>query len=256
MSIVYQALKKAAREKVRLRRLNLALSTVPPRSEKKRLISIFKRPVVWAGSAVLLVVALAFVIGAVYFATGPESPRPAQEVASAPAITASVPTAPAVKKPEPTHPSPDPLAESARLVREGKLESAEQILRETVRSSPASAVAHNNLGLVLKARGLLREAEGEYLEALRLLPNYPEAMNNLGLLYEAQGRVGEAMDLYRRALDQTPRYPEANLNYALLLERLGYADDARRHYLHFLADAPPELADVARQVRAKLDSNP
>ena len=100
---------------------------------------------------------------------------------------------------------------------------------------PANAVAHNNLGLTLKAQGRPAEAEVEYLAALQNNPKYPEALNNLGLLYEQQGRVQEAIQQYRKAIEISPDYPEAHLNYAQVLERAGYPEEARRHYQSFLA---------------------
>jgi len=117
-----------------------------------------------------------------------------------------------------------------------------------------SAVAQNGLGLVEKSAGRPADAERHYLEAIRLDPKNAEAHNNLALLYDQQGKADRAIVEYTAALSLRPNYPEAHLNYAIALERLGRTADAKGEYEKFLADVPPELRGVEKQVQSHLSS--
>jgi len=81
---------------------------------------------------------------------------------------------------------------------------AEAAYRRAIASQPRSAVAHNNLGTLLRELGRREEAERSYREALRLDPRYVFAHNNLALLLEMAGRFGEALEHARRARDADP----------------------------------------------------
>jgi tetratricopeptide (TPR) repeat protein len=148
------------------------------------------------------------------------------------------------------------LIAGVQLFKERKFEEAEQAFTKVLVLQPGNAVAHNNLGMVLKAQERLPEAEAQYSAALQNNPQYPEALNNLGLLYEQQGRVQEAIQQYRKALEFSPRYPEAHLNYAQLLERAGYLEEARRHYQSFLAADNGASPALRLRVEQHLNSLP
>jgi len=134
-------------------------------------------------------------------------------------------------------------------------EAGEEFVR-VVSLQPENAVAHNNLGLALKAEGRAEDAETQYLMALKINPKYPEALNNLGLLYDQQGRVQEAIQQYRKAVDISPDYPEAHLNYAQVLERAGYPEEARRHYQAFLTAGSATPSSLRLRIRQHLDTLP
>jgi tetratricopeptide (TPR) repeat protein len=143
-----------------------------------------------------------------------------------------------------------------QLFQDKKFKEAEQEFLKVVSLQPENASAHNNLGLTLKAQGRPADAEVEYLAALQRNPKYPEAFNNLGLLYEQQGRVQEAIHQYRKAIEISPDYPEAHLNYAQVLERAGYPEEARRHYQSFLATDVGVPSSLRLRVQQHLDSLP
>jgi tetratricopeptide (TPR) repeat protein len=101
----------------------------------------------------------------------------------------------------------------------------ETLWRHTLAKSPASWIAHNNLGLILDMKGESREASDHYLRSLSLYPPQPEANNNLGSLLLSEGRVEEAIEHYRTALGYNPYYRLAQDNLGLALARRGVMKD-------------------------------
>src|SRR5262249_17443423 len=75
----------------------------------------------------------------------------------------------------------------------GAYENLEALWRDTLIKNPASWMAHNNLGLVLAAKGIREEAELHYREALRLKSDNSDAHYNLANLLFATGRTEEAI---------------------------------------------------------------
>jgi tetratricopeptide (TPR) repeat protein len=173
--------------------------------------------------------------------------------------TVQPPATPAPERATPASPPPiDRLLVERQLetgiaaYRNRELKQARPAFVAALALDPASAVAHNGLGLVDKAEGRLPEAERHYQEAVRLFPDYAEAHNNLALLYDQRGDTDRAIVEYNTALTLRPNYPDARLNYAIALERAGRRVEAKQQYQRFLADAPPDLADVAGKVKAHM----
>jgi len=86
---------------------------------------------------------------------------------------------------------------------------------DTVRKSPDSAEAHNNLGNEYAAQGRMDSAVTEFQAALRLKPDYIEAYYNLGNEYAAQGQLDRAVAEYQTALLLQPDYAEAHYNLGI-----------------------------------------
>jgi predicted O-linked N-acetylglucosamine transferase (SPINDLY family) len=129
-----------------------------------------------------------------------------------------------------------------------------ELLRAAIRARPDSAIYHNNLANVLRARGQHAEAEAAYRESLRLDPRYANAWynlsvllrsegrlddaitclehavaaepgraasyNDLGALYQLRGRVEPALACFERACELEPGLGEAHFNQGKLLEDL------------------------------------
>jgi Flp pilus assembly protein TadD len=92
-----------------------------------------------------------------------------------------------------------------------------------VRTSPHSAFAHKNLGVIRYLHGDPSGAERHYRRALKLRPGEPMVRNNLGLLCLEQGRLAEAEALFREELELYPRYEKPYFNLARLYDRQGNA---------------------------------
>jgi tetratricopeptide (TPR) repeat protein len=86
---------------------------------------------------------------------------------------------------------------------------------DTVKKSPDSAEAHNNLGNEYASLGQLDRAVAEFRAALRLKPDYIEAHYNLGNEYASQGQLDKAVGEYRTALWLQPDYAEAHYNLGI-----------------------------------------
>jgi len=75
---------------------------------------------------------------------------------------------------------------------------------ETIKDSPSSVIAHNNLGLVYFEKGQYRHAIRQFKKALSLNPYAANVHANMGILYATQGLYQEAINAYRRALILKP----------------------------------------------------
>ena len=108
----------------------------------------------------------------------------------------------------------------------GKLDEAADAYREAIRLKPDLAVAHNNLGSVLKAQGKLDESIAAYREAIRIKPDLAFAYNNLGASLQDQGKQNEAVAAYREAVRIKLDFAVAHLNLGVALRALGKAEEA------------------------------
>ena len=115
---------------------------------------------------------------------------------------------------------------------------SETVWNQTLSLYPSCALAHNNLGLALSARGKRDEAIGQYEQALTARPDYAPAHNNLANVFAAQGRTGEAILHYELALKSLPEYADAHYNLALALAGQGRTDEAIGQYELTLRSQP------------------
>ncbi len=120
----------------------------------------------------------------------------------------------------------------------GDLAAAAEHYREALRIRPEYAEAHYNYARLLAARSSLVGAAEHYVEALRLRPDYVDAHQGYAELLRARGQLDDASAHYEAALRIRPDYAEAHNNYAILLEDLGRLDDAAEHYREALRIRP------------------
>jgi tetratricopeptide (TPR) repeat protein len=122
---------------------------------------------------------------------------------------------------------------------------AEQSLRRSVAilrmypPSPVLAAAMNNLGSVLRARGVRKESEDWIRQAIAtwgvlLGPNHPNVaagLTNLALSLQARGRYDEAMRLLDRArsIDEQ-NFPAGDPRIGIDLSRAGALAKSRKRY--------------------------
>ena len=103
---------------------------------------------------------------------------------------------------------------------------ADAYTRQAVASSPHSALARLNRGIVLQVDGRTTEAESEYRMALELDPTLAVTHNNLGLVELQRGRPELAERFFRGELARNPSYDKAHLNLALALKAQGRFEEA------------------------------
>lgn len=113
------------------------------------------------------------------------------------------------------------IAEGARAEQDGKLREACEIYRRAVKSAPAYAKAHLNLGVGLQAAGDSDGAVKSYLAALTLDPANVYASYNLGNLLYSRGELARAEKLLRAAVEGKADFPEAQVAIANVHETRG-----------------------------------
>ena len=64
-----------------------------------------------------------------------------------------------------------------------------------------SGSSHNNLGLILYARGEAEAAIVEYKKAVRYGTSFADAHYNLGIVYDAMGKNEEAVAAYKKVIE-------------------------------------------------------
>ena len=101
---------------------------------------------------------------------------------------------------------------------------------DTVKKSPDSAEARNDLGLACASQGLLDRAIAEYQTALRLKPDYAMAHYNLGLAYASQGQFDRAIAEYQTTLRLTQDFAEVHNNLGFAYVSQGQFDRAIAEY--------------------------
>ncbi len=104
---------------------------------------------------------------------------------------------------------------------EGALDKAEAEWKKAAELNPGERLVHGNLGLLYMIRGQLAEAQAEYKKELEINPYYDNVYFNLGLLYYRQGKLKEAADLWKKTLQINPDYADAYKNLATLYYEQG-----------------------------------
>jgi tetratricopeptide (TPR) repeat protein len=98
-----------------------------------------------------------------------------------------------------------------------------------IAADPGLLKARINLGCLLHEMGRLEQAEKVYREALRTHGDDPVVLYDLGVLLEDLGRKREAMQVYETALRKDPAFADCHYNLALLCRSLGRPREAIQH---------------------------
>jgi tetratricopeptide (TPR) repeat protein len=109
------------------------------------------------------------------------------------------------------------LGLSGALVRAGRADEAEQVLRELIHQQPDNPALYHNLSASLHAQQKHAAAEAACRKAIDLKPDYAEVHYNLGNALSQQHKYGEAEAAYRKAIDLRPDCSEAHNNLAYVL---------------------------------------
>jgi Flp pilus assembly protein TadD len=108
------------------------------------------------------------------------------------------------------------LAAVSLLIRQGKLQEAEQRLDRYLLKMPHSAKANSLLGTVYLRQGRFEQAEDALQKAIAGAPALLEPRLNLGDAYLAEGKLDLALTTYQRASKVAPHDLRANLALAKL----------------------------------------
>ena len=112
------------------------------------------------------------------------------------------------------------------------------------RTSPAFALAHFSLGVLLEGAGRRPEAIERFAAAVRHEPTYIEARLALANLLRRQGRLDEALEQYEQVMEQgaagDPRIEEGPFGHAITLVRLRRYANARDRFIEGMAAYPEQ----------------
>lgn len=117
-------------------------------------------------------------------------------------------------------------------------------LRQCVALKPLDALAHNNLGNVLKDLGHFEEAVASYRRALKIKADLAGIHYNLGLTLSEIRQFDSALMSFRKAIALKPDYAEVHNDIGNVLKDLGQLDNALSSYRQALAIKPDYI--VAR----------
>lgn len=117
------------------------------------------------------------------------------------------------------------LAEVAELLRQRRLDQAQQAVDRLLIAAGNDARVHYAAGNVAMARQELTSAQAAYERAIEIYPQFAKALNNLGVVHEALGRHKLAIEAYEKAIE-AEELPEAIYNLAVLREKRGEIEQA------------------------------
>lgn len=135
------------------------------------------------------------------------------------------------------------LERGNELAQEGDYDGAMAQYQKVLKIDEKNALAHNNLGIIYKRKGLYITAVEEFKAALEGLPNYFKAYNNLANVYFEREYYDEAVKYYNKCLAIKPNFADAHWNLALAYEKQGEKTRAIRHFKKFI-----ELSDASSYV--------
>ena len=141
-------------------------------------------------------------------------------------------------------------AKAVELIKSGKLDDAEKLLKKALDEDVMYGPAHNNLGKIYFDHQQYYLAAWEFQYAQKLMPNQPEPRNNLGLVFEAVGKLSEAVTSYDTAMDLEPDNAEFIGNAVRARVRRGDRGPAVKDLLQKLIerDTRSDWVEWARQL--------
>ncbi len=84
--------------------------------------------------------------------------------------------------------------------------------RATLKTSPYSPRAHNNMGIVYRKEKNYEKAIEEFTIAIKIAPDFYATYNNLGYLYKKIGKQPEALEMFKIATEKNPNGAQAFYN--------------------------------------------
>lgn len=109
---------------------------------------------------------------------------------------------------------------------------------DAVNKAPASARAHDNLGLAYIGKGKYELALAEFQKTLKLNPRYYLAYYNAGVVYQLQNKLDLARSSYEACIRINPGYFRTYYNLGIVYKRIGEIDKAIEVYERAIALDP------------------
>lgn len=102
------------------------------------------------------------------------------------------------------------------FTRNGDWKNQDTLWEATVKVSPNSHNAHNNMGDVYSRRGDYKNALNEFMTAVKIKPDYADGYHNIAFTYEKLGDSEKAKEFYLKALDINPNLWQSSYKLAVL----------------------------------------
>jgi tetratricopeptide (TPR) repeat protein len=118
--------------------------------------------------------------------------------------------------------------------------------------APNDAKIHNNMGIALILQGNTNDAEKAFRTVLLLDPNHAGAHNNLGMILYNQDHLNEAINHFREAIRLRPDFANAHYYLGLALQKTGHTSEAL-HHLSTAARLNPAFGIKPGKVENRLD---
>src|SRR4030095_4621878 len=112
----------------------------------------------------------------------------------------------------------DAIATAGKLCNAGKLDQAENVVRQVLKARPNMADAHNVLGVILHRRGQLDDAIASVRRAIKLNGTAPNYFANLGEMERVKGHLDVAAAALVRAVKLNPNSAQAINNLGIVWE--------------------------------------
>lgn len=124
--------------------------------------------------------------------------------------------------------------------------------RATVKTSPESCKAHNNMGDIYSIEGDLEMATWSFKHATELNPGYAEGFHNLAFTYTKTKNYDEAIRYYKKAISLDPALLQSYQNLGAIYLAKGKAGLAKK-YLQEALRIAPEDSKVTEAIRTVLE---
>lgn len=125
---------------------------------------------------------------------------------------------------------PNPMAAIVQKLQQGKQAEGIQLLELLLSNYPDDPIVLYNLGLALSDAGRLERAEQCLRQAVELNPEDTNIAVALGVALGRMGQHDEAVDVLRAAVTQDQKNPWAHRNLGALRLRTGHATEAIPHF--------------------------
>ncbi len=135
-------------------------------------------------------------------------------------------------------------------------QKAEGYLREAIDEDLYNGQAHNNLGVLLMAKGDLYEAAREFEWARKLLPGHPDPRVNLAIALESALKHSDAIEAAQSALEVQPGHLPAIQTLAFIQITSNQTNDKTLELLASIIERSqePEWKSWALTSKAQLES--
>lgn len=130
------------------------------------------------------------------------------------------------------------MTEVAALIRDGKVDLAEQQLHNRRAEAETSADWQFTYGGLMEAKGQADDALAAYRKALAISPQHPAAKFRLAYLLDLYGEEKEAVELYEDLADCTPTPVNVLINLAVIHEDYGRYEEAMHCVQRVLDEYP------------------